>query len=314
MQNINEYQNSILKIYASLFVPTEAKLSLVFQKRKFAILQKMLEETLIYLFDVEQLDEKKEELFLNRVYNFQLEYHKVLMIKFKYAKLQKKNNLTEGEKSLLKKLNSNYKKHNQIVHISGINYGQLDAMHSILSELDETTPNLVNNFKNFQSNKKFSNEEIEKKLNKYQSGLGKIFLEYYNAYENYQKIVKIYKEENNETKNSKGLHSSHTFVNEFFQFLTHYSYAYVAFNKQKKDEYITYIIENQRKSIGHLERAVLDIYKIISVILDKNNKIDTDSYLNLLNIRQGEIDNISNNIHDKINLYKNFIEKYLIHN
>jgi hypothetical protein len=116
------------------------------------------------------------------------------------------------------------------------------------------------------------------------------------------------------------LHTDHSFTNEFFQFLTHYSYATIAFEMSAIDQqkYDDYIETNYMRGLRHLERAVLDAYKVLVTIVLKNvgkcislpSKLSREQYAVIIEARQYEVDSISNNIDVKIKKYKKFLAMF----
>ena len=103
----------------------------------------------------------------------------------------------------------------------------------------------------------------------------------------------------------------------FHQFFTHYSYShYVYINRDKylykglsENNIYNHINNNTYRSARHLERLILDVYKVATeAFIKQNNILSTDEYRNLLKVRQNELNKISVDILDKVKQYKEFLQ------
>lgn len=293
---MNDIAKKTLEVYAKLFLPTENKYSLLFKKRLFAKLEEML-KVLIYIFD-EEFNKEKQNDFYCHVADYQkLYFDKLVSSVYKYEDAKKSR--TSQDKVLVSTLNK-YISQKYTIFRSGIDLDRLDTFHKLLLKMDKTAPNLKNSFSKLTSNGKEESEDRQIET------IEESFKNFYEAYKLYEKTVNYILETKNNNENN--LHSANPFINEFHQFLSHYSYYFLAkISQSDNEEFKHYIYQNLRKAIGHLERSILDIYKVIVVIFDKNKLLTKDEYLQLIKIRQSEIEQITLPIKERLNDYKNFV-------
>lgn len=257
--------------YCKIFIPIESKLAILTNERKYKRLENILKE-LIYILDDNQFNSEKLSVLLSYIYDYQQEYYKKLC-ELKEPSSEQKEKYTSLCRESLET--------------------RIKIFFDLLVELDKTNSDLITNI---ESNKpqnaidlSFNNEYLKT-----------VFESYYNAYKIYESFIeKFEKDETNV------LHSANSFINEFHQFFSHYSYAMFIIGYEK-DEYNYFVNNNHDRAIKHLERATLDIYKVIVLLLVRNNKLK-DKY-KLLEVRQHELDNISNNIHSKVDEYQSLIK------
>lgn len=293
---MNNIAKETLEVYAKIFLPTENKYSLLFQKRLFAKLEEIL-KTLIYLFDEEFSIEKQNDFYCHIADYQKLYFEKLISSVYKYETLKKSNQPLD--KVLLSSLNKYIAKKDEIL-LDGVDLDRLETFHKLILKMDKTVPNLKDSFSQLTSNGKEENEEEQIKL------IEESFKNFYEAYKLYEKTVNYILETINNNENN--LHSANPFINEFHQFLSHYSYYFLAkINQSDSEEFKHYIYQNLRKAIGHLERSILDIYKVIVVIFNKNELLTKDEYLHLITIRQNEIEQVSLAIEVRLKDYKEFV-------
>ena len=293
---MNDIAKETLEVYAKLFLPTENKYSLLFQKRLFAKLEEIL-KALIYLFDEEFNKEKQNDFYCHIADYQKLYFDKLVSSVYKYEDAKKGR--TPQDKNLVSILNK-YISQKDTIFRNGIDLDRLDVFHKLLLKMDKTAPNLKNSFSKLSSNGKEESEDKQIET------IEENFKNFYEAYKLYEKTVNYILETKNNDENN--LHSANPFINEFHQFLSHYSYYFLAkINQSNNEEFKHYIYQNLRKAIGHLERSILDIYKVIVVIFDKNGLLTKNEYLRLIEIRQSEIEQISLPIEDRLKDYKKFV-------
>jgi hypothetical protein len=275
---LNIHQRNTIITYASVFIEIEAKYAMLSNGRDFKTLLEIIQNSLIYIFDI-NYSKKEYYYLLDYTLNYQTKYLNLLEEK-KFISQDNKNDFNE---SILKDNIRN----------------KIKAFKNLLQDIDKTKTNLK---KSFISN-------TEDALHKDDTILENIFKHYYNAFKLYEKVII-------NLEQGSHLHSANSFMNEFHQFFSHYSrseYAYAISQQEghNKKLYNKYINDNFQRGIRHLERAVLDIYKIIIIILQKNNKINKSQYYKLFQARQFEIDNISNSLENRIEEYKHIVNEYL---
>lgn len=274
---MTKHQENAFLCYAKYFIPTENKLAIISNNRKFKSLEDIL-KILIYILDSKNFNgERIRDLFL-LVFDYQKEYYNLLV------KLGAVNDKQSEQYNTLLTSNTIQDKSKKL--------------SSLLNKIDRTEFNI---FENIKTNNEFVSTDMSDKL-------VNNFKTYYKAYKKYEKTINDIKSE----KKDSNLHSANPFIAEFHQFFTHFSYAKIAIMKQDKDKHdnFNYFVEtNYDRGIKHLQRATLDIYKVIIVILIKNNKLTSANKLELIKTRQFEINNISLSFNKKINRYTSFLKK-----
>jgi hypothetical protein len=273
-----KYRQLAIFYYAKYFIPAENKLSIISNIRKFKNLDEIL-KILIYIFDKDNFDDNKLNKLVDIILNYQHDYFNLLV----KLELANKKHIDSYH---------NIKNHPIIDKLTGLG--------ALLHKIDKTKFNI---FKNIDTSKKASNISSRKLTNSLKSN----FKAYYEAYKEYEKIIDSISME----KKINHLHSANSFIAEFHQFFTHFSYAQLAQIKLIKDEsnnFNYFIQTNYDRGIKHLQRATLDIYKVIIVILIKNKKLSSNDYLYLIEVRQFEINNISLSFNKKLKKYKSFLK------
>ena len=112
--------------------------------------------------------------------------------------------------------------------------------------------------------------------------------------------------------------SADPYIIAFNHFLTHVSFAYEVYrlldtlDEKQRELAENYINANLHRGLRHLERSILDIYKIILVHFVCNSdffEIKQIDYEEILKIRQYEINKLSNSFEEKISMYHSFVSK-----
>lgn len=273
---MNRFQKLAIAYYANIFVPIESKLSFLNNSRKYSKLEKLITECLIYIFDDKSFMEDRLDFLFNNIYDYQLEY---------YEKLSELTAISSKQKTREQEIKRTLTLENRIIEFKSI----LDEIDNTKCSFTTAIQKVTDDSYDIQGQEKL----LETIFDKYSIGFNK-----------YAETVEKYKVVGDDERNKLNLHTSDTFINEFHQFFTHYSYAHFAWAKQEDDKHTSFtnfINKNVDRSIKHLERAVLDIYKIISVILMRNEKdFKKNQFVKITNARNFEICNISNSLEDKI--------------
>lgn len=273
---MTKYQSNALFCYAKYFIPIENKLAIIRNDRKFKRLEDIL-KILIYILDSKKFDGEKSRDLFSLVFDYQKDYYNLLIE--------------------LGAVSDKQSKQYNILLTSNTIQDKSKKLSLLLSNIDRTNFNIFENIS-------INNEVVS--INT--SELENTFTIYYKAYKQYEKIISKIKLEKKEIT----LHSANPFIAEFHQFFTHFSYAKIAIIKQTKDKHnnFDYFVQtNYDRGVKHLQRATLDIYKVIIVILIKNNKLSSTNKLKLIQARQFEINNISLSFDEKIKRYKLFLNK-----
>lgn len=282
MITFNELQYNSLEIFVKYFLPSETKLSMINHERKLDYLKSLFED-IIFLFD----EKKYDDLYYTNIQKttslIQINYYQVIKQQFTDIGTNFPNKAEDYFLTL--DLENN------------VDEMRLEKMEILLRKLDSSETFNVSKIKDEESSYcEKEQEELYKRLNENIQSFVNIYQGYYlKAYDKYKE---------------KKLHAPTPFILEFFNFLTHYTYIVMYFKTYNK--FNKYMQKNLEKANGHLERGILDIFKITIIILDKNNQINTkENFQELLRLRQGEVNKISTPIDKRLSDYQGFIDNSL---
>lgn len=278
-------QKLAITYYANVFVPIESKLSFLNNSRKYGKLEDSIKNCFIFIFNDDLFSDENLDFFLNMIFDYQIEY---------YQQLKLLTNVSKENEKEFQDIQRNFPLNEKIIELK-----------KLLDLIDGTECSFVKNIS--------IEEENTNTIENQEELLEDIFEKYSVGFEKYAEIINKYSVLGDQERNKLKLHTSDTFINEFHQFLTHYSYAQFAWAKQEDDKhtnFTNFINKNVDRAIKHLERAVLDIYKIISVILMRNEKdFKKQKFKIITNARNFEICNISNSLEDKIDYFIKIVEE-----
>lgn len=279
--------------YATIFVPVENKYSILKQTRIYSASGAGKGFGLVEVLDIfsnifsKDFNENKLNLFFEIISNYQREYYKIV-IKI-YEEIPK----SEDRDNFLKNIKTEHKK----IIDQGTNLKNIKLFYALLCKIDKTETNITKNIEQYsQMVESFNTDK-----------LGTAFKNFFNIYSEYRELV-------NDKKFAK-YHTDDVVINEFIQYLTHFSYSIYSQsirneteNEKIKENTINYYNENLRKSLSHLQRATLDVYKIIINIYLINERLSAKNKMALLNARQNEIDSISCHTSNATEKYWNIIK------
>ena len=293
------FLRAMLLYHAHFFIPVENKFAMLRQDRIYSNPQRKQSELLglsacveYFLKAILEQDKHQFEKFLNMLRDYQLVYFEYLCKMFHCDK----QGLTNTKNDILKQ---------SLVQ-------SIKPFHHLLSKLDETTPILVSNIRNYTC----TNSSHTYKENVLSNDVFKMVSLFNQNYNQYKTLINDFEKLKISEKVTPILHSDNVVINEFMQFLTHLSYSLVAEELLqekgvKRENIENYIFDNTRKANNHLERAILDINKVILFILIKNQLIHEQEIKKILKARQDEIDSISMNIHDRSEKYSMLVSQFL---
>ena len=110
----------------------------------------------------------------------------------------------------------------------------------------------------------------------------------------------------NNTYNIKPYNHKRVIVAEFFMFFSHLVFAYLNENEANFNNKKSYVLNNLKRAINHLERGALDMVKIIVCsVFNSMKPMDNLSQQQLIDIRFDELMSLSMSM-------KNRIESYII--
>lgn len=317
---------ALFKYYGLYFVPIESKYASFSGYREYVILERIMGDFIaLYLShytDVTNLDIKKYEInLLLNIYDMQKKYSDILMADFVSPFLKQK-----GENIKLEKYVANKKKifnlslYQQTSHDLQQCKRYIDMLESeeeIEKNLNTTTDAILSaqTFLNkldtakidFDPEKAIKNASTGKDID---YGAFEMLLKYFLcAHQLCKKFFEVVK--NVTEKESYKATSLRPYIIEFNQFLTHLSYAMIVdhhFDITQNQNAKNYYETNIYRGMRHLERAILDIYKISLTTMAVNSEMMLiKEKSQLLKVRSFELIHLSNSFFEKVNKYHNLL-------
>jgi hypothetical protein len=276
---MNSFAHTAIIAYSRYFIQTENKLSLISSERKYKKLATIL-EIFSNIAHNTNFTNRELEFFYDAIIDYQKEYiNKLKLFGFKID-------------------DSRY---NKIIHVDNLGE-RIKSLDSFISSIDGSKFDILNNMEDSRLVRCNTDNNL----------FANLYIEYFKAYMCYTNIVKDF-EYNRVGKESYILHTGNAFINEFHQCMTHYSYTFYAnkYGNKYNKKYNSYINDNFNRAIRHLERAILDIYKVSISMLIKNSIPITSEYKNIIKVRTFEINRLGVPIHNKIDEYKKLLDNIL---
>lgn len=133
--------------------------------------------------------------------------------------------------------------------------------------------------------------------------------QFFTAYDKYTSLVAKVQFD----KWKGGLQNMRPFMLEFYNFFSHYSLALLVDDlaqKQRKGN-LKYVAENLGRAEKHLHRGVMDIYKTISIILLRNDRLNLTEFNKIINARHNETILISSTLDAQTAAYRDICDSAL---